>query len=101
MIERIPIASREEWLGLRKQDVTASAVGALFGVHPWQTIAGLHAEKCGMEMPAPDPESAVIRRGNALENVVAAEVAKERPEWQIRKNDLYLRDPRARLGATP
>ncbi len=101
MIEQIPIASREEWLGLRKQDITASACGALFGVHPWQTIAGLHAEKCGMELPAPDPESAVIRRGNALENVVAAEVANQRPEWRITKNTDYLRDARARIGATP
>jgi hypothetical protein len=73
----------------------------LFGVHPWQTIAGLHAEKCGMELPAPDPDSAVIRRGNALEAVVAQEVAKLRPEWNVVKNTEYLRDPRARLGATP
>ena len=100
-VEHIPITSREEWLELRKRDVTASTIGALFGVHAWQTIAGLHAEKCGMEMPSPDPASSVIRRGNALESVVAAEVAKQRPEWRIRKNDLYLREPHARLGATP
>ena len=100
-VDRIPITSREQWLELRKANVTASTVGALFGVHPWQTIAGLHAEKCGMELPGPDPESAVIRRGNALETVVAAEVAKQQPEWRIRKNDLYLRDVHARIGATP
>jgi len=99
-VERIPITSREEWLELRKRDVTASTVGALFGVHPWQTIASLHAEKCGLELPSPDPESSVIRRGNALEAVVAQEVAKQRPEWRIRKNDFYLRDAHARIGAT-
>jgi predicted phage-related endonuclease len=100
-VQRIPITSREQWLELRKQDVTASAIGALFGVHPWQTIAGLYAEKCGMDLPAPDPESSVIRRGNALESVVAAEVAKLRPEWLINKNAEYLRDSHARIGATP
>jgi predicted phage-related endonuclease len=100
-IERIPITDREQWLGLRKQDVTASVVGALFGMHPWQTIAGLHAEKCGLDLPGPDPESAVIRRGNALEPVVAEQVAKLRPEWKITKNDRYYRDAHARIGATP
>jgi predicted phage-related endonuclease len=101
MIERIPIASREEWLGLRKQDVTASAIGALLGVHPWQTIAGLYAEKCGLELPGPDPESAVIRRGNDLEDFIGAKVATLRAEWKVVKNTEYLRDAQARLGATP
>jgi predicted phage-related endonuclease len=99
--ERIPITDREQWLGLRKQDVTASVVGALFGIDPWQTIAGVHAEKMGLDLPGPNPESAVIRRGNALEPVVATEVAKLRPEWRLIKNTEYLRDPRARIGATP
>jgi hypothetical protein len=73
----------------------------LFGVHPFQTIAGLHAEKMGLDLPGPNPESAVIRRGNALEAVVAAEVAKLHPEWKITKNDHYYRDAHARIGATP
>lgn len=100
-IERIPITSREQWLELRKRDVTASTIGALFGVHPWQTIAGLHAEKCGLDLPGPDPESSVIRRGNALEPVVATEAAKLRPEWRIVKCTEYLRDAHTRIGATP
>jgi predicted phage-related endonuclease len=100
-IERIPITSREQWLELRRQDVTASAVGAIFGCHPFQTIAGLHAEKSGLDLPGPDPESAVIRRGNALEGVAAAEVAKLRSDWTLIKNNDYYRDPRAQIGATP
>jgi predicted phage-related endonuclease len=55
----------------------------------------------GMELPGPDPESSVIRRGNALEAVVAAEVGKLRPEWKISKATEYFRDPKARLGASP
>jgi predicted phage-related endonuclease len=105
MIEHWPIdptpEGHENWLIRRKRDLTSSTIGALFGVHPWQTIAGLHAEKMGMELPGPDPDSAVIRRGTALEMVVAAEVAKLRPEWLITKATEYLRDPHARIGATP
>lgn len=101
-VERIPIVDRDSWLAMRRQDVTASTVAALFGeLHPYQTIASLHAEKSGLDLPGPDPESSVIRRGNALETVVAAEVGKQRPEWRIVKNNEYLRDPHARLGATP
>jgi predicted phage-related endonuclease len=100
-VERIPIASREQWKELRRHDVTASVIGTLFGAYPWQTIAGLAAEKMGMEMPGPDPQSSVIRRGNALEPVVAAEVALQRPEWTITKATDYLRDAEARIGATP
>jgi hypothetical protein len=101
-IQRIKITSHSAWQELRKQDVTASTVGALFpDVHPYLTIAGLHALKCGIEMPGPDPESDVIRRGRALEQVVADEVGRLRPEWIITKAAEYLRDPQARLGATP
>jgi predicted phage-related endonuclease len=100
-VEKIPIESREQWLELRKSDCTASIIGALFGRHPWQTIAGLHAEKSGLDLPGPDENSAVIRRGNALERVVAEQVIVERPEWTLVKNNDYYRDPRARIGATP
>lgn len=106
MIERRPIdpspKGREQWLGWRRRDVTAGSTGALFGVHPFQTIAGLYAEKMGMPLPgAPDPESAVIRRGNDLEDFVGAKVAKMRPQWRIDKNTEYLSDAHARIGATP
>jgi len=100
-IERIPIVDRAQWLELRKQDVTASTVAALFGMHPYQTIAGLHAEKHGVEFDQVDPEAEVVRRGLVLETVVAGEVARLRPEWQIERANVYLRDRRLRLGATP
>ncbi len=99
MIERITITDRDRWLALRKRDVTASVVGALFGVHPYETLAGLYAEKSGVEFP--DIDNAVLRRGRLLEPVVAAAVAEQRPEWRIVKATEYLRDPHLRLGATP
>lgn len=99
MIERHKIKDRETWLALRKPDITASVVAALFGAHPYETALGLYAEKCGLEMPEPD--NAVLRRGRLLEGAVAAAVAEQRPDWEVIKADEYLRDPELRLGATP
>ena len=101
--QTIPITSREQWLLLRRDDVTASQIGALFGddCHPYRTIASLHAEKSGIDIPGPDPDNEVIERGTELEPFVAAKVAKLRPEWAVTKADHYLRDPDARIGCTP
>jgi len=105
MIERINIlgadgrVDRDRWLALRKSDVTASAVGALFGVHPFTTAAQLYHEKCGLEFD--QTTNVRMRRGLRLERAVAEEVAEKRPDWKISAPGLYLRDPDARLGATP
>lgn len=99
MIERHPVTDRATWLKLRKQDVTASVVAALFGQHPYESALGVYAEKTGLELPEID--NAVLRRGRLLEGAVAAAVAEERPDWEILKATEYLRDPDLRLGATP
>jgi predicted phage-related endonuclease len=100
MIERHPVAPGQLH-SLRPDDVTASQVPALFGCHRWMTPAGLYAAKRGVKMPEADPESSVIRRGHALEPLVAAEVGKKRHNWTIKPAGVYLRDPDIRLGATP
>src|SRR5215831_8186588 len=99
-VERIAIVSEERWHALRRQDVTASTVAALFGLHPYMTIGELHVEKSGIELPT-RAETSVIRRGRALERVVADEVQRERPRWKITKASDYLRDTKRRIGATP
>jgi len=99
MIERIPVTDRETWLALRKRDVTASVIGALFGCHPYETLLGLYMDKTGGA--AAEIDSAVLRRGRLLENAVAAAVMEERPDWHVVKATDYLRDPIARIGATP
>jgi predicted phage-related endonuclease len=103
-IERIPVnpvTNREEWLAVRKEadDVTASTIGALHGVHPFETILGLYAAKSGIEFP--DSESTVLKRGTVLEPICAAEIGKLRPDWRLVKANAYYRDPVARIGATP
>jgi predicted phage-related endonuclease len=105
MIEHWPIdpspEGRAAWLARRKAFLNSSTIGALFGVHNFQTIAGLHAEKMGLDMPGPDPNSSVIRRGHALEDVAANEVALQHPEWKIIKANEMLIDRTLRLSATP
>ena len=100
MIERHKIIDREQWLGLRDPDVTASVMGALFGVHPYKTPLRLYAEKRGTEFAEPD-DNAILRRGRKLESVVAKDVIDQRQQWLVVKADEYLRNPELRIGATP
>ena len=37
-IETLEPTDREHWLALRREDVTASAVGALLGAHPYISV---------------------------------------------------------------
>ena len=48
MIEQLAIESREQWLAMRRQDITASTAGALLGLHPYVTAYSLWAEKTGL-----------------------------------------------------
>ena len=98
-IERRPIINREEWLAWRREDVTASRVGALFGCHPYETALRLYAEKRGVEFP--DSDNKTMRRGRWLEPAVAKAVEELRPDWKLEQPSIYLRDPDIRLGCTP
>jgi predicted phage-related endonuclease len=100
-IERIPIESKGSWLDLRRRDVTASQVGALFGAHAYLTPLMLFQQKMGSNGQQGDSPS--MRRGRIMESAVAAAVAEENPEWApiIAKANDYWRLPDLRLGATP
>jgi predicted phage-related endonuclease len=99
MIEQRPITNREEWLGWRKLDVTASVIGALFDVHPYVTALRLYVEKRGVEFPT--EETKTMRRGRWLEQAIGSAVAELRPDWKIEAPNVYLRDGTHRIGATP
>lgn len=99
MIERRPITSETEWLEWRKQDVTASVVGALFGCHPYTTELKEHLAKRGVAFSKPDDR--VLRRGRWLEPAVAKAVGEKCPGWKLEPAGVYLRDPDLRLGGTP
>ena len=102
MIERIDITSRDQWLALRGQDVTASVAGALAGVHPYVTPYSLYLLKSGLVSEDPE-ETAPMRRGKLLEPVAVELLRELRPKWKIGTYPVghYLRDADTRIGATP
>ena len=83
--ERHTPATREEWLALRRRDVTASQIAALLGVHPYVTPYQLWAEKTGKLIPVQD-DNAVLRRGRLLEAVAVQMAAEEMPDAVVTHN---------------
>jgi predicted phage-related endonuclease len=98
-IERHAIGSREQWLELRRGDVTASDIAAICGLDRYRTALRVWAEKSGLVPPATD--NPVLKRGRWLEAAVIEALREERPQWDLRRAGVYLRDPAIRLGATP
>lgn len=98
MIERRPIVSREQWLEDRKPHVTASTIGALFGVHPYTTALKLYVEKRGVDFFFDDNK--ILRRGRWMEPAVAKAVEELRPGWKLEAPNEYIFDPDLKLGAT-
>ncbi len=102
-IEVITPRDRRAWLKARGQDITASVVGALFGVHDFVTPYELWAIKTG-RVRQQDEETDAMRRGRLLEPVAVQILREERPEWRIEHNaadNTYFRDTERRIGATP
>lgn len=101
-IERIRIASRDQWMALRAKDVTASVAAALLGIHPYTTAYSLWALKSGL-LTDDVEETPPMRRGRLLEPVAVQMLREEYPNWQFSDHPvgLYFRDPETRLGATP
>lgn len=98
-VTRHRIEDRQQWLEMRRRDITASEVGALFGVHPYKTAAELFADKAGLLPPAEAGNAAT--RGVRLEPFVASQIQEKHPDWKIEKATEYWRDGNWRIGATP
>jgi predicted phage-related endonuclease len=99
LITQHPIENRAQWLELRRHDIGASEIGALFNAHPYITAAALYADKAGL-MPDDDAGSTAAR-GIKLEPLVADQIQAAHPDWKIEKATHYFRDPVHRIGATP
>lgn len=97
-IESFPARDRAAWLAVRKQDVTASEVAALFGAHPYKSALQVYADKTGQGVEIGD--NAAMRRGRILEPAVAEAWFEERGE-RLEKCTDYMRCTARRIGATP
>lgn len=100
-VERYEVDGRDDWLALRKRDVTASQAAALLGQHPYSTAYQLWADKTG-RASGDEQENGAMRRGRLLEPVVIEMLREQCPEWNIEYPlGTYYRDPDLRVGATP
>jgi len=93
------ITSIGEWLKWRQDLVTASSIGALFGIHPHVSLDDLVSEKRGQRRGEGD--NASMRAGRILEPAVIAAINEERPELQVVRATTFHILPGHRLGCTP
>ncbi len=94
----IPIRDRASWLEMRRQDVTASDIAAVCGVHPTRSALQVWADKFN---PQGDQDNKMMRRGRWLEDAVIFAFREGLPEWEINKPGIYVRSPSLRIGCTP
>jgi len=99
-VEAHPIGDRSDWLERRRHYLNASDIACVFGLHDYKTLARLTAEMRGLESDV-DPDSPLIRRGNALEDDAMDEVQKLHPTWRISRCEHQYVDPVARIACTP
>jgi putative phage-type endonuclease len=99
MIPEIIIpSSKEHWLSLRKQDITSTEIGALFGISPYVTLYELwHRKSKNIDIEFGQNER--MEWGNILEPVIAQEVAR-RNGWTVTPLKYYARVAGLRMGSS-
>jgi predicted phage-related endonuclease len=98
-VERIPIADDATHLADRLKFLNASEAGIFCGVSNFGSMAELYAEKKGLRPPLMD--SAIFRRGRWGEAAVFQALTEERPEWQVQRGRVHVRDTKRRIACTP
>lgn len=101
-LERVrhDVTGRKDWLALRRRNVNASDMAALFHAHPYKTALELWGEQLG-RLVEDDADSMAMRRGRILEPAVAAGLREAHPDWIIKTAGEYVEIPTLRLGCTP
>lgn len=98
MREIIKITSEEQWLQLRKSDITSTMSPALFNLSPYGTVFELyHAKKSGVHVPFDENDR--TQKGKRMEAYAAQEVAL-RMGWEVWPLDIYVRDPELKMGTS-
>lgn len=86
-----PEHGSQEWLTIRWADeqnnrrISASAVAAIYGEHPYMSAADLYMELASDEPPTPKASTADMERGNRLEPVLV--------QWASDRDGVDLRTP--------
>jgi putative phage-type endonuclease len=91
--------NKEQWLGLRRVDVTSTEVAALFGASPYKTPFGLWQSKRPNYVEEPFEETARMKWGTRLQDAIAIGVAEDQG-WTVRRRNVYSRIPELKLGAS-
>jgi len=99
-IEWIPITSEQQWLALRADDITASKMGAVFGLDPFTSRLEYWNHLRGV-LPLAEPNEDIAARGRWFEPAVHRAISEKYPDWTFEKGTVYLRDAEAGIGATP
>lgn len=90
--------NEQDWLNMRKNDVTSTEVAALFGCSPYVTAFELWHRKQGNKDVAIE-QNERMKWGTRLQDSIAAGIAEDQG-WVIRRMTEYMRDPDLRLGAS-
>src|SRR5262245_34246671 len=98
--ERFRMPAEQQWPAQRAGDLTASVIGALFGLHPRETAGGLFAKLTGVK-GLDREDNAVMEHGRELEPLVAKYFLRDHVGWKVTKARVYVRAPMLRFGATP
>lgn len=101
MITKTPIGdmNHEQWLEERKKTIGGSEIGAILGMHPWQSAYSLWAEKTG-RIPAFEG-NLTTKLGSYLEEFVAKLFEETTGKKVQRTNYIYRNDKYAGLHASP
>lgn len=91
-------ANEQDWLAMRKMDVTSTESAALFGMSPYMTHFELwHAKHSGLAREFKSNDR--MKWGNRLEAAIAHGIA-EQQGWTIEPMKDYMRLPEERIGSS-
>jgi len=90
--------NEEDWLEMRKADITSTMMPALFELSPYATVFELyHAKKSGLVLPFESNER--MEKGKRMERYAAEEVALKEG-WTVRPLNEYIRISGERIGSS-
>ena len=94
----IPITDEQSWLENRLLDITSTEVSALYDLSPYQTEFELYHQKKEKHVVRIE-ENERMTWGKRLEDSIAHGAA-ETMGWDVEKFDVYMSNPKTRMGSS-